>query len=92
MEAETITQLAKRLGKNRRTVWLWVTRGVTVGAQTVRLPASKVGFQWTVSAEQYAEFVRRCNPGQHPLPESPAAEKKRFAAEKAAALKKLGGG
>lgn len=87
---ETVTQLAKRLGKTRMTVWNWIHKGVTSGSVRVKLPATRIGRWWTISADQYAAFVRACNPGQPVLPESPLAAQARMKRAQAELARKLG--
>ncbi|MBP3959433.1 hypothetical protein J8F10_29670 [Gemmata sp. G18] len=88
--AETLPALAKRIGRTRMTVWNWVKTGVTVGNRKVKLAAVRVGRQWCVAPDWYEQFLLDCNPERPALPESPAAEKRRLAAEHARVKALLG--
>lgn len=91
MPSETIPQLAARLGRTRATVWRWIVKGIDLDGRRVKLAATRVGACWTVSPEQWAKFEADCNPDAKPLPESPAAYKRRAEAARRAALSALGG-
>lgn len=86
----TITELATRVNRTRLTVWRWITHGVTAAGRKVKLRAHRVGGRWEVSPEEWAQFQADLNPDRAPLPESPAAERRRFAREKEALARKMG--
>ena len=92
MEWETTNQLAKRLGKSRVLVWIWITRGYSIDGKTVKLAAKRIGRQWAVSPDDYAAFEKACNPGAPMLPESPAAMKRRGKREQAELERRLAHG
>ncbi len=89
-DVETLAQLAKRIGKNRVTVWQWVKSGVLIGSRRVKLAAVRIGAQWVVDRESYEQFVKDCNPKQPALPESPAAEARRLKADQLRARRLIG--
>lgn len=91
MTPETLPQIAARTGRTRVTVWNWITRGVVVGTRRVKLDATRIGHQWTVTAEQWERFTTDCNPEARPLPESPAASQRRAERARKLALELTGG-
>jgi hypothetical protein len=62
----------------------WVTTGVLVGGQRVRLRAVRVGRSWRVPVEAWDEFMAGCNPEAPPRQESEstAARRTRAASER----------
>jgi len=89
-KSETITELAARVDRTRNTVFRWITNGIAVAGRVVKLRAKRVGGRWLISPEAWELFERECNPEYAPLPESPAAEQRRFEREKRELLKSLG--
>ncbi len=89
--AETVKQLADRLGKSAATVWRWINTGVAVGERRVKLAARRVGGHWSITREAWELFDRECNPDERKIPESPTEAARRLATGDAAARKLLGG-
>jgi hypothetical protein len=79
-EFETIAQLAKRVRRSKMTVFRWITAGVAIGSNIVKLHAQRVGGLWSISREMWELFVKETNPEAPTLPDSPAAEARRIAA------------
>lgn len=91
MAPETPAQLATRVGVHLSTVRRWLTVGVVAGRKRVRLPATRVGRRWRITAEAWEAFTASCNPTATPIPESPTKRAARLAAEKAETLAILNG-
>ncbi len=89
-DEESLIQVAKRVGRNRQTIWRWVTYGVAVGSNVVKLQARRIGGRWVVTREAWEQFVRETNPQAPVLPESPAAERRRFEQEQEVVMRRLG--
>lgn len=89
--AETVTQLASRIGRTRATVRNWIRVGVVVGDRRVRLRATRLGGQWEVTSASWEQFQKDINPGATELPESPAAAGKRMATEQRRLRELIGG-
>jgi hypothetical protein len=86
---ETIPQLAKRVNVSRVTVWRWISRGIAVGNNVVKLAARRNGGRWSISADAWEQWEAALNP-ENPLPESPTAQRRRWEREKQEALRRLG--
>lgn len=88
-DPETISALAKRVGRTWLTVWRWIHTGIIVGGNRVTLQARRVGGTWSISADAWDRFQRETNPQSASLPESPAAERQRMRREREALLARL---
>jgi hypothetical protein len=88
--AETITQLAERVGRDHATIRRWIATGVVVDGERVKLLARRVGGRWSITREAWEAFDRACNPDTQAVPESPTELKRRLAADRAEAAKLLG--
>lgn len=83
----TPEEVAEKIGVSYLTALGWVTRGIRIDRQRVRLKAVKLGGRWKVDPAAVGPFVQRMTaaalgegPDLAPPPESPTARRRRVAA------------
>ena len=71
------------------TVTRWITRGVTVNGQHIRLQALRVGRSWKTLKPWVDHFIAQCNPDRPPSIETPTQRERRINADMDALQKEL---
>jgi len=90
-QLRSLTQAAAVFKRKKATLLNWINRGVVVNGSRVKLQGCRVGGLWMVYVDAMDAFMRATNPDAVPVPESPTAQAKRFAADKQRALKLIRG-
>ena len=88
-ETVSTVELAALVKVVRKTVWAWITSGVSVGGRVVKLKAARAGKRWRVTPAAWEEFQRDIG-GSLDTPAETPAEREQRAERARARLRELG--
>jgi hypothetical protein len=60
----TPQDIAVRYSFDQDTVYTWITSGVRVRGQMIRLDALRIGKSWRIEQAAWERFLAACNPGR----------------------------